>query len=176
MSRSSSFFAHESSCFVCGDSGFNADVTFDETSHCIDFPFSFSASLAGMPAKAHGGMISSVLQEAQEALCFHLGYAVVLDQVRFEFKKAIDIDVEIYVRADLSYIKNNHILFVKALIEDSNNLLYARSISIWNSISYENLQEPPFNYTSEKHTRVVSILQEKKQLSANFLKEKTKKL
>ncbi|TGN19713.1 PaaI family thioesterase [Leptospira idonii] len=93
---------HHDTCFGCGKEnpiGLGADFTFDDQSGEVKFTYNFKKLFNGAPNFVHGGILSTVLDEAMGALCFHLGYIVMTDTMSFKFHKATPVQQEHLIRA-----------------------------------------------------------------------------
>ncbi|MDZ4726365.1 MAG: PaaI family thioesterase [Leptospira sp.] len=93
---------HHSTCFGCGKDnplGLSADFTFDDESGEVKFIYNFKKMFNGAPTFVHGGILSTLLDEAMGDLCFHLGYIVMTDTMGFKFHKATPVEKDLLVRA-----------------------------------------------------------------------------
>lgn len=92
---------HSRECWGCGvDSrtGLRADFKFDETSGEVRFRYKPEDVHRGAPEFAHGGVLAAILDEAQGALCFHLGHAVMTEQLHLNYHRATPLNQEFEVR------------------------------------------------------------------------------
>lgn len=93
---------HHDTCFGCGKNnpmGLQADFTFQELEGEVRFIYNFQKLYNGAPSFVHGGILSTLLDEAMGSLCFHLGYIVMTDTMSFKFHKATPILKDLLVRA-----------------------------------------------------------------------------
>lgn len=91
---------HHDQCFGCGQNnpiGLKADFTYNDKLNQVKFIYKFRKDYNGAPGFAHGGIISTLLDEAMGDLCFHLGYIVMTDQMTFKFHKATPIEEDLLV-------------------------------------------------------------------------------
>jgi acyl-coenzyme A thioesterase PaaI-like protein len=93
---------HQGTCFGCGNDnpiGLKADFTFDPESQHVKFIYNLNKNYNGAPGFGHGGILSTLLDESMGALCFHLGFIVMTDEMSFRFKKATPVEEDILCRA-----------------------------------------------------------------------------
>lgn len=93
---------HHDTCFGCGKEnplGLVADFTFHDETGEVNFTYNFKKMYNGAPGFVHGGILSTVLDEAMGGLCFHLGYIVMTDTMSFKFHKATPVEKELLIRA-----------------------------------------------------------------------------
>lgn len=93
---------HHDTCFGCGKEnplGLIADFTFNDELGEVIFTYNFRKMYNGAPGFVHGGILSTILDEAMGGLCFHLGYIVMTDTMSFKFHKATPILQDLLVRA-----------------------------------------------------------------------------
>lgn len=100
---------HHGSCYGCGrdnKQGLQADFTYDEEKKEVFFTYTFREEFMGAPGYVHGGAISTLLDEAMGDFCFHIGYLVMTDEMRYKFIKATPIKKELQIRA--WFIRKEH--------------------------------------------------------------------
>jgi acyl-coenzyme A thioesterase PaaI-like protein len=93
---------HHKKCFGCGldnPLSLRADFKYDSSNRQVKFIYNFNINYMGPPGHVHGGILSTILDEAMGVLCFHLGYFVMTDEMSFKFLKATPIETDILVRS-----------------------------------------------------------------------------
>ncbi|PLX87359.1 MAG: PaaI family thioesterase [Desulfuromonas sp.] len=91
-------------CFVCGQSnetGLKAEFTIDrqrQSSHCR---LRIAESFQGWSGVAHGGILSSLLDEACVYACLAAGEQFVTAELTVKFRKPVAVDSEIVVTGQL---------------------------------------------------------------------------
>ena len=126
----------------------NCDFTFIAKDLEVDCLFKVPMFFEGGPSKVHGGIIAALMDEAQGALCYHLGHFVMTDHLSIDYKKAIPVQQEIRIRARLSAVRKKK-LYSKAYIYSSNKELMASSRARWYLFSPRILQRVQSGYYSE---------------------------
>lgn len=109
---------HHKNCFGCGPDntkGIHASFPFHEESGEVRFPFKIEKAFEGAPGYAHGGVLATLLDEAQGVLCFHLGHFVMTDQLYMRYHKAVPLDEEVEVRCWVTMVRRRR-LYTKATI------------------------------------------------------------
>lgn len=125
---------HHLNCFGCGpenQKGLHADFPFDEKNGEVKFIFVFEKQYEGAPGYTHGGIISTLLDEAQGVTCFHAGHFVMTDQLFVKYNKACPLEQEIECRAWITIAKNRR-LYTKATISSPiTGEVYVTSRARW---------------------------------------------
>ncbi|MCZ8343715.1 MAG: PaaI family thioesterase [Leptospira sp.] len=120
---------HHDTCFGCGKNnslGLVADFTFHDDTGEVNFPYTFKRLYNGAPGFVHGGILSTILDEAMGALCFHLGYIVMTDTMSFKFHKATPVEKELLVRAWPIRKEKRKVLLECELTSLDRSLLYVK--------------------------------------------------
>ncbi len=124
---------HSKHCFVCGkdnSSGFQINCLFNEEYGEIRFTYDPQSFQISSGSLIHGGVIAAILDEAQGALCDHLGYAVMTDTLEVKYRQAASLGDQLQVRAWLSTARKKR-LYTKATIHNQYDQLIVSSSGIW---------------------------------------------
>ncbi|HMV42743.1 MAG TPA: PaaI family thioesterase [Leptospiraceae bacterium] len=125
---------HHTNCFGCGPDnsrGLHADFPFDAQAGEVRFKFVFEKFYEGAPGFVHGGILASLLDEAQGVMCFHAGHFVMTDQLFVKYDKACPLEEEVECRAWITIAKNRR-LYTKATIHSpTTGEIYAHSKARW---------------------------------------------
>ncbi len=124
---------HHTNCFGCGvknNHGLHQDFPFDEKTGEVKFSFRAEEFMEGAPGYVHGGIIASILDEAQGVLCFHIGHAVMTDQLNMKYHFATSLNEEIQIRCWLTAVRKRR-LYTKATIHNKDGKLLVSSRAVW---------------------------------------------
>ena len=87
-------------CFVCGQDntgGLKLSFTVDEAARSISTAFTPSKTHQGYEGVVHGGLISTVLDEAMTKLAFSLGMNAVTGRLTVRFKRPLLVGEKVTV-------------------------------------------------------------------------------
>jgi acyl-coenzyme A thioesterase PaaI-like protein len=154
---------HRPICFGCGTNnpqGLHADFRFDEETGEVRFRFLPTEFHTGAPGFVHGGIIATILDEAQGMLCFHIGHIVMTDLLRIQYKKATPVDKEIDVRCWITAIRRRRI-YTRATITSMDGTLLATSTARWYVLS-ERIMRQVFQekFPEDERARIWGIVEE----------------
>lgn len=124
---------HSVRCYGCGpenDSGLKADFRFDENTGEVRFEFVGRPEHLGAPGFVHGGVLASLLDEAQGVLCFHVGHTVMTDQLMMKYHKATPLGAVLKIRCWITAVRRRR-LYTKATIHAENGDLLASARGVW---------------------------------------------
>jgi len=124
---------HSPDCYGCGIDntyGLHADFRFYEPTGEVRFNYTPKSFQEGAPGYMHGGIIASLLDEAQGVLCFHLGHLVMTDQLNVSYRHAISLKNEISVKCWIDSVEKRRI-HTKASIADASGTILAESSGKW---------------------------------------------
>ncbi|MFH1905032.1 MAG: PaaI family thioesterase [bacterium] len=114
-------------CFVCGKK--NPDglkIDFKVLDNKIQAEFVPRSSLQGYANIVHGGIISTLLDEAMGKLAFELGIDCLTAEINVRFKNPAYVGREYLLTGEI--LKKTHkIVFAKAKIQDESDLLIAEA-------------------------------------------------
>lgn len=120
-------------CFGCGldnPHSLKANFLFDEDSAEVRFEHKAQGFEHGAPGYVHGGALATILDEAQGALCHHLGYLIMTDELHTKYHKAVAIDEKFKVRAWLT-LKRKRRLYTNASIHNLQGELLVSCKASW---------------------------------------------
>ncbi|MCX8000024.1 MAG: PaaI family thioesterase, partial [Leptospiraceae bacterium] len=92
---------HHDNCYGCGslnDYGLHLNFPFQEETGEVTFQTKVPKQFEGAPGFAHGGILASILDEAQGVLCFHIGHFVMTDSLHIYYKKAVPLETDMEFR------------------------------------------------------------------------------
>ena len=124
---------HHPNCYGCGDqnhNGLHADFLFNEVSGDVEFEYLPTDRFEGAPGYSHGGMLATLLDEAQGCLCFHIGHVVMTEKLHMNYHKATPLDAPVKVRAWLTAVRKRR-LYTRATISSLQDELYVSSSASW---------------------------------------------
>lgn len=154
---------HHKNCFGCGPDNFkglHADFRFNPENGEVLFRYTFGKSYEGAPGYTHGGVMASLLDEAQGVVCFHAGHFVMTDQLYVKYDKACPLSEEIECRAWITMAKKRR-LYTKATIQ----LVRTGEILAHSKARWYNMPEK--TYTRMFHRSPLGIERLKAQLEVN---------
>ncbi|MCS7206044.1 MAG: PaaI family thioesterase [Leptospiraceae bacterium] len=148
---------HDSFCFGCGTENpfsLRASFLFDEEFGEVHFDYVIRKEYGGAPNYAHGGILATLLDEAQGCLCFHVGHVVMTESLHIKYHKAVPLNVPIRIRAWLTAVRKRR-LYTRGIIyipnkETQEQEIYVSSNASWYVLP-EKLQRKMFlSYFSEE--------------------------
>ncbi|MDO9464925.1 MAG: PaaI family thioesterase [bacterium] len=114
-------------CFVCGKK--NPDglkIDFKVSDNRIQAEFVPRSSLQGYANIVHGGIISTLLDEAMGKLAFELGINCLTAEINVRFKNPAYVGKKYVLTGEL--LKKTHrIVFAKAKVQSESDLLIAEA-------------------------------------------------
>ncbi len=135
------------------------DFPFDEERGEVSFAFTSNENMQGAPGFVHGGIIASLLDEAQGVLCFHIGHAVMTSDLHIKYHNATPAGEEIYFRCWLTAVRRRR-LYTRATVHDRAGRLLVSSRAIWYALP-ERFMRRKFQdgFPEEESARISSILE-----------------
>jgi acyl-coenzyme A thioesterase PaaI-like protein len=109
---------HHANCYGCGPEnpvGLHMEFPFDEESGEVVFKIKIPSQFEGAPGFVHGGVLASLLDEAQGVLCFHIGHFVMTDQLHIKYRKACPLNTELEFKAIITAVRKRR-LYTKATV------------------------------------------------------------
>ncbi len=128
-----SWDVHHERCFACGvknPKSLGISCEFNPKTRQVDFWYRIEEEHEGAPNHSHGGVIATLLDEAQGVLLHHLGFVVMTDTIHIEYKKRIPLFSEIHILAWFS-AKRKKRLYTKAKVENKKGEILAISWAKW---------------------------------------------
>ncbi len=125
---------HGPHCFGCGklnNHGMRINFSFDENSGQVLFMYRSNNIFQGCPGYMHGGILSTLLDEAQGSLCHYLGYIVMTDRLRLKYYRAVPVEAEFTIRASLEKLGKKRIYTIASIESNKNKVLHVSSRASW---------------------------------------------
>lgn len=153
---------HHRNCYGCGPEnphGLHATFPFDEETGEVHFVYSPENHMEGAPGFVHGGIIASILDEAQGVLCFHIGHAVMTNELKIKYHIATPLDQDFKVRCWLTAVRKRR-MYTRATIHSTDDRLLVSSSATWYVLP-ERFMRRKFQsgFPPEEEKRVSSILE-----------------
>ncbi len=129
---------HHINCFGCGEEnprGLKAVFPFHPETGEVRFDYTFQNFYEGAPGFAHGGVLASIVDEAQGVVCFHAGHFVMTDQLYVKYNKATSINEEVYVRAWITMVKSRRMYTKCTIISKRTGEILVSSKARWYDMS-----------------------------------------
>ncbi len=134
---------HHKNCFGCGTENpfsLKASFLFDEETGEVRFEYIINKQFEGAPGYSHGGILASLLDEAQGCLCFHVGHVVMTEKLFMNYHKAVPLNTPIKIRAWLTAVRKRR-LYTRATIHTWNKELHKDELHVSSSASWYVLPE-----------------------------------
>jgi len=148
---------HHPNCFGCGKEntqGLHADFRFDSSSGEVRFDYQPRPFQEGAPGYAHGGILASLVDEAQGDLCFHLGHFVMTDQLITKYHKAVNLEEPVRIRAWLTSARKRR-LYTRATIHSQAGDILVSSRARWYIMNERVFSRMFGNYMDVEELRIV---------------------
>ena len=124
-------------CYGCGPANqhsLKAHFLFDETSGEVRFRHKMQGFEHGAPGYVHGGALATILDEAQGALCHHIGHSIMTEQLTIKYNKAVPIDAEFDVRCWVTTVRKRR-MYTRATITSLEKEILVFSSASWYLLS-----------------------------------------
>ncbi len=118
-------------CFVCGEKnsgGLRLDFEIDKAKQTLRTTFVASPTYQGWDGIVHGGIVSTLLDEAMAKLAFELGYQAVTASLEVRFKKPAPILESLQVSGEIPEV-NKRLIRARARIEKEDGTVIAEGKS-----------------------------------------------
>ena len=118
-------------CFVCGKNnpgGLQLSFEIDKERQTLKTTFVASPTFQGWDGIVHGGIISTLLDEAMAKLVYELGYQSVTASLEIKFKKPAPILEPLLVYGEITEV-NRRLVRAKARVTKENGTLLAEGKS-----------------------------------------------
>lgn len=118
-------------CFVCGQNnpnGLRLNFEIDEEKKTLKTTFVATPTFQGWDGIVHGGIISTLLDEAMAKLVYELGYQSVTASLEIKFKKPAPILEPLLVYGEITEV-NRRVVRAKARVTKENGTLLAEGKS-----------------------------------------------
>lgn len=118
-------------CFVCGQNnpnGLRLNFEIDEEKKTLKTTFVATPTFQGWDGIVHGGIVSTLLDEAMAKLVYELGYQSVTASLEIKFKKPAPILEPLLVYGEITEV-NRRVVRAKARVTKENGTLLAEGKS-----------------------------------------------
>jgi len=118
-------------CFVCGENNPNGlQLTFeiDKEKQILETTFVASPTFQGWDGIVHGGILSTLLDEAMAKLVYELGYQAVTASIEIKFKKPAPILEPLRVFGEVTEV-SKRLIKAKAHIAKNDGTILAVGMS-----------------------------------------------
>jgi uncharacterized protein (TIGR00369 family) len=118
-------------CFVCGENnpnGLRLSFEINREKQTLKTIFTASPTFQGWDGIVHGGMISTLLDEAMAKLVYELGYQAVTASLEIKFKKPAPILEPLSVHGEITEV-NKRLIRAKAHIAKEDGTILAAGTS-----------------------------------------------
>ncbi len=124
-------FETNGNCFVCGGknpNGLRLNFEIDKERQTLKTIFMASPTFQGWDGIVHGGIISTLLDEATAKLVYELGYPAVTASLEIRFKKPAPILEPLHVFGEITEL-SKRLIRTKARITKEDGTILATGIS-----------------------------------------------
>ena len=118
-------------CFVCGENnpnGLRLSFEIDREKQTLKTTFVASPTYQGWDGIVHGGILSTLLDEAMAKLVYELGYQAVTASIEIKFKKPAPILEPLWVHGQVTEV-SRRLIRAKAHIAKDDGTILAVGIS-----------------------------------------------
>lgn len=124
-------FETNQNCFVCGENnpnGLRLSFEIDKEKQTLKTTFIASPTFQGWDGIVHGGIISTLLDEAMAKLIYELGYQAVTVSLEIKFKKPAPILEPLLVRGEIAEV-SKRLIRAKAHVAKEDGTILATGTS-----------------------------------------------
>lgn len=118
-------------CFVCGENnpnGLRLSFEIDKEKQTLKTTFVASPTFQGWDGIVHGGILSTLLDEAMAKLVYELGYQAVTASIEIKFKKPASILEPLLVYGELTEV-SRRLIRARAHIAQKDGTILAVGVS-----------------------------------------------
>ena len=118
-------------CFVCGENnpnGLRLNFEIDKEKQTLNTTFIASPTFQGWDGIVHGGIISTLLDEAMAKLIYELGYQAVTASLEIKFKKPAPILEPLSVYGEIIEL-SKRLIRAKAHVAEKDGTILATGTS-----------------------------------------------
>ena len=118
-------------CFVCGmnnPNGLRLSFEIDEERQTLKSTFIASPTFQGWDGIVHGGIVSTLLDEAMAKLIYELGYQAVTASLEIRFKKPVPIFEPLSIYGEITEV-SKRLIRAKAHIANKDGTILATGTS-----------------------------------------------
>lgn len=113
-------------CFVCGENnpgGLHLNFEIDKEKQTLKTTFTASTTFQGWDGIVHGGIISTLLDEAMSKLSFELGYNAVMASLEVRFKKPAPILESLHVYGEITEVSKRLVKAKARVVKQDGTIL-----------------------------------------------------
>ena len=113
-------------CFVCGENnpgGLHLNFEIDKDKQTLKTTFIASTTFQGWDGIVHGGIISTLLDEAMSKLSFELGYNAVMASLEVRFKKPAPILEPLHVYGEITEVSKRLVKAKARVVKQDGTIL-----------------------------------------------------
>ncbi|HXX33722.1 MAG TPA: hotdog fold domain-containing protein [Thermodesulfobacteriota bacterium] len=124
-------FKSDGNCFVCGKNnpnGLQLSFEINKEKQSLKSTFIASPTFQGWDGIVHGGMVSTLLDEAMSKLVYELGYQAVTASLEVRFKKPAPILEPLSIHGEITEV-NKRLIKAKAYVAKKDGTILATGIS-----------------------------------------------
>ena len=113
-------------CFVCGENnpgGLHLNFEIDKEKQTLKTTFIASTTFQGWDGIVHGGIISTLLDEAMSKLSFELGYNAVMASLEVRFKKPAPILEPLHVYGEITEVSKRLVKAKARVVKQDGTIL-----------------------------------------------------
>jgi len=124
-------FETDGNCFVCGKNnpnGLQLSFEIDKEKQTLKSTFIASPTFQGWDGLVHGGIISTLLDEAMAKLVYELGYEAVTASLEVRFKKPVPILEPLSIHGEITEV-NKRLIKAKARVAKKDGTILATGTS-----------------------------------------------
>lgn len=155
---------HHKNCYGCGPNnlkGLHQEFPFDEKTGDVLFITKIENSFEGAPGFAHGGVLASILDEAQGVLCFHIGHFVMTDQLNINYFKASPLNEDLEIRAYITSVRKRRLYTTAEIRLVRTGELLCKSKAKWYDMP-ERIIRKMFHRSPLSVEKLIRIMEENK--------------
>ncbi len=118
-------------CFVCGKNnpnGLRLSFEINKEKQTLKSTFAASPTFQGWDGIVHGGIISTLLDEAMAKLIYELGYEAVTASLEIRFKKPVPILEPLSIYGEITEV-NKRLIRAKAHVAEKDGTILATGTS-----------------------------------------------
>ncbi len=137
-------FETNENCFVCGKNnpnGLQLSFKIDKEKQTLKSTFVASPTFQGWDGLVHGGIISTLLDEAMAKLVYDLGYEAVTASLEIRFKKPVPILEPLSIHGEITEV-NKRLIKAKAHVAKKDGTILATGTSTCLRGSFEEAGSP----------------------------------
>ena len=137
-------FETNENCFVCGKNnpnGLQLSFEIDKEKQTLTSTFIASPTFQGWDGLVHGGIISTLLDEAMAKLVYELGYEAVTASLEIRFKKPVPILEPLNIYGEITEV-NKRLIKAKSHVAKKDGTILATGTSTCLKGSFEKADSP----------------------------------